>query len=189
MAAMTDLRHYIRTYDGALSQDFCARVIERFEADRDRQRRNGANIRAGLAESSWLEMDLSQCQEFNFRNIVVNCLRHHKSAYERDCGIRPALPEPRDLAPLIVKRYDPGGGDRFQPHYDSVGEVSDRYMVFLWYLNDVAEGGETEFLDLEVRCQPRCGRLLVFPPFWMYRHAGRPPLSSTKYILSTYTLW
>ena len=186
---MTDLGHYIRTYEGALPAEFCSRVVARFESDRDRQQRNGASIRAGLAESSWIEMDLTDCADFNFRNVVVSSLRHYKSVYERDCRIRPPLPEPRDLAPLIVKRYDPGGEDRFQPHYDSVGEVSDRYMVFLWYLNEVTEGGETEFTDLDVRCQPRTGRLLIFPPFWMYRHAGRPPRSNSKYILSTYTLW
>ncbi len=164
-------------------------MIQRFESDVERQKRNGASVRAGLAESSWLEMDLSDCTEFNFRNMVVNCQRYYKSLYERDCGIRPALPAARELAPLIVKRYEPGGGDRFQPHFDSIGDVADRYMVFLWYLNDVAEGGDTDFSDLNIRCQPRTGRLLVFPPYWMYRHAGCPPVSGRKYILSTYALW
>jgi len=186
---MSELAHYIRTYDQALPREFCDRVVQRFESDAGRQQRNGATVRSGLSESSWLEMDLSDCNEFNFRNIVVNCQRFYKSVYEKDCAIRPALPDARELAPLIVKRYDVGGGDRFQPHFDSIGDVADRYMVFLWYLNDVAEGGETEFTDLGIRCQPQAGRLLVFPPFWMYRHAGRPPISNSKYILSTYTLW
>jgi prolyl 4-hydroxylase len=187
--AMTDLANYIRTYDDALTADFCARTVALFESDASRHKRNGASVRAGLAESSWLEVDLSGCTEFNFRNVILSCLRHYKSAYEKDCRIRPALPEAGDLAPLIVKRYDPGGSDRFQPHFDSIGEVCNRYLVFLWYLNDVIEGGETEFLDLDIRCRPRTGRLLVFPPFWMYRHAGRAPVSNAKYILSTYTLW
>lgn len=186
---MTDLSHYIRSYENAFTAGFCERVINLFERDPGQQKRNGAAVRSGLAESSWLEMDLSQCAEFNFRNVVLNCLRHYKSVYEKDCGIRPPLPEPTDLAPLIVKRYDPGGNDRFQPHYDAIGPVAGRYMVFLWYLNDVTEGGETEFVDLGIKSAATAGKLLMFPPYWLYRHAGLPPVSNPKYILSTYPLW
>ncbi len=55
-----------------------------------------------------------------------------------------------------------------------------------WYLNDVECGGETAFRELGVRVQPRRGRLVMFPPFWMYRHAGPRPDSGLKYIVSTY---
>lgn len=186
---MTDLQHYIRTYDQALPANFCRQVVELFERDTHKQKRNGGNVRAGLEESSWLEMDLTDCDEFGFRNVIINSVKHYKAVYERDCGIRPALPDPPALAEFIVKRYDPGGQDRFQPHYDSIGPVAGRYMVFLWYLNTVDEGGATEFVDLGVKSPPVEGRLLMFPPYWMYRHAGRAPESGPKYILSTYPLW
>ena len=186
---MTSLAHYIRTYENALPEAFCSQVIALFESDTAKQQRNGASVRSGLAESSWLEMDLSSCQDFNFRNVVLSCVRHYKTRYEKDCNIRPPLPEPGQLAPLIVKRYETGGTDQFQPHFDSIAEVANRYLVFLWYLNAVESGGETEFVDLGVASRPEPGKLLMFPPYWMYRHAGRPPATDTKYILSTYALW
>ena len=93
------------------------------------------------------------------------------------------------LDTLILKRYRPGGQEGFQLHFDSLDEVCGRYLVFLWYLNDVAEGGETEFPDLGVKVAPRAGRLLMFPPYWMYQHAGLPPVSGDKYILSTYLMF
>jgi hypothetical protein len=186
---VSHLSNYVRTYENALSADFCAQVIDYFEADPSAQKRNGKSFRSGLSESSWLERDLSGLQEFNFSNVLTNCFRHYKAVYERDCGIRPPLPAPASMAPWIVKRYDPGGEDRFQPHYDSVADVANRYMVFLWYLNDVEEGGETSFVDLGIDSHPEAGKLLVFPPYWMYRHAGQAPVSGPKYILSTYPLW
>ncbi len=185
---MTALAHFIRTYDDALMADFCQQTVEYFEQHPELQQRNGASIRSGLAESSWTEMDLSDCDAFGFRNIITNCIRFYKSRYEQDCQIQPALPEPSDLAPLILKRYDPGQ-DQFQPHYDSVGPVSSRYLVFLWYLNGVEEGGETAFIDLDIAVRPAAGRMLMFPPYWMYRHTGKQPTSGPKYILSTYALW
>lgn len=186
---MTALDHFVRVYDDALPATFCRQTVAHFESEPDLQERNGGNVRGGLAESSWLERDFTQLTDFGFRNTIINAVRHYKARYEKDCGIRPALPEPRSLAPLIIKRYDPGGNDRFQPHFDSVGPVSSRYLVFLWYLNDVADGGETHFTDLQIKVPPREGRMLMFPPYWMYRHAGEAPVSDSKYILSTYSLW
>ena len=61
--------------------------------------------------------------------------------------------------------------------------------MILWYLNDVDEGGETVFPQLDYSVAARTGRLLIFPPYWMYQHEGMPPLSGEKYILSTYLLF
>jgi prolyl 4-hydroxylase len=59
----------------------------------------------------------------------------------------------------------------------------------LWYLNGVEQGGETSFPQLEFAVKPETGRLLMFPPYWMYQHQGLPPISGDKYILSTYLLF
>jgi hypothetical protein len=40
-----------------------------------------------------------------------------------------------------------------------------------------------------MRVEARAGRLLVFPPYWMFQHTGEAPLSGEKYILSTYLLF
>jgi len=40
-----------------------------------------------------------------------------------------------------------------------------------------------------LKVKPQCGRLLMFPPYWMYQHQGLPPISGEKYILSTYLLF
>jgi len=61
--------------------------------------------------------------------------------------------------------------------------------VLLWYLNDVEAGGDTRFPQLDLRVDPRAGRLLMFPPYWMYQHEGMPRLSGEKYILSAYLMF
>jgi hypothetical protein len=37
--------------------------------------------------------------------------------------------------------------------------------------------------------KPAAGRLLMFPPYWMYQHEGVAPHSGDKFILSTYLLF
>jgi hypothetical protein len=63
-------------------------------------------------------------------------------------------------------------------------ENAARMMVFSLYLNDVAEGGETEFLYVKKRISPKAGRLMIWPPGFTHTHRGNPPLTEEKYILT-----
>jgi hypothetical protein len=83
------------------------------------------------------------------------------------------------------QRTRPGEGFH-QWHYENGGEVPYRKLVTMLYLNTVQEGGETEFLYLQRRIQPRQGLLLVFPAGFTHTHRGNPPLSGTKYILTSW---
>lgn len=59
-----------------------------------------------------------------------------------------------------------------------------RVLSYIYYINDVPEGGETEFLYLSKRIQAKAGRLVIFPCGFTHTHRGNPPLSNTKYILT-----
>jgi hypothetical protein len=58
-------------------------------------------------------------------------------------------------------------------------------MTAMIYLN-APGGGETVFPNLGLSIQPEAGKLLAFPPIWLFPHAGLPPLGGPKYILHTY---
>ena len=83
------------------------------------------------------------------------------------------------------QRTRPGEGYH-QWHYENSGEFSHRKLVTMLYLNTVQEGGETEFLYLHRRIQPRQGRLLIFPAAFTHTHRGNPPLTGDKYILTSW---
>lgn len=185
----TTLERFVQVYDRALPSALCERMIESFEALQRFQRPNGEGQRAGLEDSHWTELDIGPLSDAGFRAMLLDNMHSHLARYVQTLGLTIPVPPTDRTSELIIKRYRPGGEDRFQPHFDSVGEVSSRYLVFLWYLNDVAEGGETAFVDLDLEVKPQAGRLLMFPPYWMFQHAGRAPISNDKYILSTYFLF
>lgn len=187
--AATTLESLVQVYDEALSAPLCQRMIESFDTLKRFQRPNGEGVRDGLDNSRWTELDISALSDAGFRTMLLANMHAHLARYVETLGLTIPVPETQRTSELIIKRYRPGGEDRFQPHFDSLGEVSNRYLVFLWYLNDVAEGGETAFVDLGLEVKPKAGRLLVFPPYWMFQHAGRAPVSNDKYILSTYFLF
>ena len=58
-----------------------------------------------------------------------------------------------------------------------------RVIVYLWYLNDVYDGGETEIYN-NILIKPEAGKLLIFPALWYYKHRGKMPLSNDKYVIT-----
>jgi hypothetical protein len=71
-------------------------------------------------------------------------------------------------------------------HTDFIDKVillnQNRILAFIWYLNDVEVGGETEFLNGKIK--PEAGKLLLFPATWTYLHRGKMPISNDKYIVT-----
>jgi len=63
-----------------------------------------------------------------------------------------------------------------------------RAFVFSIYLNDIEEGGETEFLHFSKRIKPKTGRIVIWPAAFPYVHRGNPPLSGKKYILTSWMM-
>ena len=185
---VVDLRHYIRVYDHDLEPTICGQMIDSFAALERFQRPNGRGYRPGLEDSAWIELNVSTLADTGFVASFRHRIEQTLARYNREIGLTIDVPPPSRIADLMMKRYRAGQREQFQLHFDAIYQKSDRYLVLLWYLNDMADGGETVFPQLEVSVKPMVGRLLVFPPFWMYQHEGRPPGTGNKFILSTYLL-
>jgi prolyl 4-hydroxylase len=183
------LSHYIRAYDQNLDRALCDRMIDSFAGLARFQRPNGRGIRPGLEGSAWTELNVTALSDDHFLGMFRRSVDQALARYNHDIGLPIPIPGTPLISELVMKRYRPGQEERFQLHFDAINYVSNRYLVMLWYLNDVDQGGETEFPHLQISIRPMAGRLLIFPPYWMYQHQGLPPVSGDKYILSTYLLF
>lgn len=183
------LQHYIRVYDGDLEPAFCDKLIASFNGLARFQQKNGRALRSGLSESAWTELNVTRLSDAGFLTFFSTRIDRALATYNRDVQLAIPVPNSAITSDLILKRYQPGQDEQFQLHFDAVNHLANRYLVLLWYLNDVADGGETRFPQLDIAVAPRKGRLLVFPPYWMYQHEGVSPRSGDKYIISTYLLF
>jgi prolyl 4-hydroxylase len=93
-------------------------------------------------------------------------------------------------------------GEFYKPHWDSFSKDIVNYEDFVvwqgqrtWtnmvYLNDVDEGGETNFPDLKIKVKPKKGMLLGWNNLnkdgkrnVLTRHEALPPKSGKKYIIT-----
>ena len=79
----------------------------------------------------------------------------------------------------------PEGGGYHVYHYErgSWSETA-RELVWMIYLNEDFEGGETEFLYQKRRINPTTGTVVLWPAGYTHTHKGNLVLSGTKYIVT-----
>jgi hypothetical protein len=88
--------------------------------------------------------------------------------------------------PISVQYYKPGAGfhqmhtERHCKHFPN----NARHLVFMTYLNNVTDDGETEFVYQEIKIKPQKGLTLIWPADWTYTHRGIASLTQEKYIVT-----
>lgn len=85
----------------------------------------------------------------------------------------------------IKMQETPAGGGYHVFHYEK-GTFSEsaRELVWMIYLNDDFEGGETEFFYQQRRIQPTTGTVLIWPSGFTHTHRGNLVLEGTKYVVT-----
>ena len=83
----------------------------------------------------------------------------------------------------ILQKTEPMEGYHMFHAEDTAESTRQRVLVWMVYLNDVEEGGETEFLYQKLRIKPKRNLLVIWPGSFTHLHRGNPPMS-TKYILT-----
>lgn len=93
-----------------------------------------------------------------------------------------------------LQRYRKGSGG--YPHWHSEqfpqidsSDALHRVVFFMYYLNDVEDGGETEFFYQERKIRPKQGTLVVAPASFTHSHRGNIPLSEDKNIATSWILF
>ena len=93
-----------------------------------------------------------------------------------------------------IQKYDKGVGG--YPHWhseiypqDQFCEPLHRLLFYIYYLNDVEDGGETEFLLQETKVKPKKGRMIISPAGFTHTHRGNPPMSNDKYIVASWIMF
>ena len=87
---------------------------------------------------------------------------------------------------INVQFYKPGGGFK-EWHTERTsrdGEAAFRHLVFMTYLNDVDDEGETEFFHQNLKIKPKKGLTVIWPSDWTYTHRGIPSMTQEKYIIT-----
>ena len=115
----------------------------------------------------------SECSQM--MKYVNNCLFHYINEYTY-------LGNFSYVSSLcLLQKTEPTNGYHIF-HAENVNwNLNNRTMAWMVYLNDVEEGGETEFLYQKRKVKPTKGTILIWPGGYTHLHRGNPPMTD-KYI-------
>ena len=173
----------VRYYDRVVSKEWCNKVIDLFEQSKKDTFDND--------RKSFTELNIEGKEEFkDIKETYIRVLRQNLQHFMKEVNIENHhFPPIIDMENIRIKKYTDNGKDVFKNHVDiirSQGPSSKRFLVFIMYLSDVEEGGETSIPRYNIKCKPKAGRLLMFPPFWTHPHQGEKVIKGTKYQIMTY---
>jgi prolyl 4-hydroxylase len=117
-------------------------------------------------------------------DYVNNCLNLVTEQYKKKYPYCDSCSPWKIIEDINVQYYKPNAG--FYAWHTERGSPSginaSRHLVFMTYLNDVTDGGETEFFHQKLKVKPEKGLTLIWPVDWTFTHRGIPSPSEEKYI-------
>lgn len=82
-----------------------------------------------------------------------------------------------------IQKYEVGGGfHAWHSERAAAVPLVYRHLVFMTYLNDITDGGETEFYHQRIKIKPEKGLTLIWPVDWTFLHRGIPSNTQIKYV-------
>lgn len=181
---------FIYINNNSISPELCTKIIETYEKDPNKFKGITSNglvttikntLDCMIADNSdkssmWYDINL-----LLYEQLTKDLVSFNKTIFEK-YGFHLFSDKLCDTG-FMIQRYTKNEGI-FIYHEDFyIIKTHHRVITFIWYLNDVQEGGETEFCG-DFRIKPTTGKLVLFPASWCYPHCGFMPLSDDKYIIT-----
>ena len=87
------------------------------------------------------------------------------------------------IGPFNIQKYNKSG--HFKKWHTERDSISSAHRVFAWmtYLNDVKDGGSTDFKHFDISVEPKKGKTLIWPAEWTHAHRGQI-VKDKKYIIT-----
>jgi hypothetical protein len=167
---------YIKIYDNVIDIKFCNRLIDYYD-----------NSNPVFVDSNYKPKFHHLVIDYGLSMELIPLIKPVLKSYFESLNSLEWIPLEYAYEEFRIKKYRKGTDDCFLNHVDVTDHASaKRFLSFFIYLNDVSYGGETEFVNLKKQIKPKAGRMLVFPPLWLFPHQGKPAISNDKYILGSY---
>jgi len=179
---------FIGVYDGMIPDDFCDEIIEQFDYHQtvnsmvyceDEQFENSNAGRFDWAiDLSHMTPRMNRMADRDLNDYLIEGMKEYSHVFGHMKQV------PLYTTTQKVQKTPAGGGYHVWHDENSGIAHASRAAVWMAYLNDDYEGGETEFLYYKRRIQPKKGTLLIWPAGLTHAHRGGLVLSGNKYVVT-----
>jgi len=178
---------FIFEIENALPDFLCDDMVARFESNPDDQYQGRVGSEMGEDTDLKKTTDLVVTGKEHWQDVQNNLFRSLAMALQEFSKQYPYFGDLRRFKDMgyNLQRYQQD--EYYHWHVDADNEaLASRQLVAIWYLNDVEQGGETDFYHQQISVEPAKGKLILFPPFWTHQHRAAVVEKGVKYIATTW---
>jgi hypothetical protein len=191
---INNIDNFIGIYDNYVPKQICDEIINYFEHKKKFglffDRLNSEKVGALEKKDATVPLNYNLVEEWfeSFKPLFVNfdiALRH----YVVHSGLEKTLNSDLKYTTMRIQKTLPGEGYHLWHVEKSSGfDYINRILAFTIYINEVENGGETEYLYKSQSLKPVTGRVVIWPAGFPYVHRGNPPLKGEKYLITSWML-
>lgn len=191
------IEDFVGVFDGVFTEQFCDSAVDFFEEISRNNRafsRQDLNdgVKAQKNDSTYFMQEPESDEGYLLaRGNIIGDLNEglaicHSLYSDKYDALQFPTTEKHMPVAWRMQKTRPGEGYHVW-HYETGNRIlAHRVLAVIVYLNDVEEGGETEFLYQHKRVAAKKGRVLIWPGAFTHLHRGNPPISNDKYIITTW---
>ena len=164
------MKDFIGIYPDSVPNELCDELVK--ITNRSSYVRPGQNIAAAHRQDLQIALEpiLPGLAE-EFMQHVGKCLNMY---IQDEC---PFLQQNTFVSSVtLIQKTEPTQGYHSFHTENTTYDLYCRSMAWMTYLNDVKEGGETEFLYQKMKVKPKKGTTLIWPGGYTHMHRGNPPM-------------
>ena len=164
----------------------CDRLIDHFEKS---EKKFEGTINTSMGNVIWKEvkdstdlvLDSRDEITLEYANLLQEVTNEYVKIYEWSNKTGPWV-----VQSAQIQKYEPGGGynDWHTERCSAAQSMVGRHLVFMTYLNDVTDQGETEWLYQKLKVKPQKGLTIIWPSDWTHTHRGIISPTQAKYIVT-----
>jgi len=168
--------------------NLCKDIIDFFENNKNLQRKGetayGVNEKVKKSTDITIDPVDLQKKEYAIFNDYFKKLNECFLDYKRQYPFLETFLKKVHIGHFNIQKYLEG--DHFAKLHSERTSISNLHRIFAWmtYLNDVDDGGTTDFDYFKIKIKPERGKTLIWPAEWTHAHAGSVLKSGSKYIIT-----
>ncbi len=182
---------YILVDDRRFEEHICQKIIDYFESHSDQWKEGGYDGKVDKTKKDFTElyMDMRTMHQDEKDRFPTGLMQLQKT-FEKYKEEHPFTTKIHPWGPnaiFKIQRYLPGQGYH-EIHCENDVPLnhpcSARMMGWMVYLNDVYDGGHTQWPAQGKRIPPRRGDVVMWPAYWTHPHKGEVAENEVKYIMT-----
>jgi len=199
MGSQVVIDDFIGVFENAIPDSLCDELIDAYEEGNDLNYSTNRQILGATPTKKQTGILFTNKERITdsvlFEHIhikvkqFVDCAWQQYAQYSEKYGVLESVASHRFYDSIKIQKTKPAEGYHVWHCEADDREHGSRLLMVAGYLNDVAEGGETEFLYQGHKEQAVAGKLVLWPGSYTHIHRGNPSYDKEKAIITGWITW